>query len=268
MLIRSLDKEELRSRFRAAEPFPFIMIDDLLDPLFADEVAAAFPSFETAAQQGVTFRSVNERRKIQITDSRLFPEPVKRLEEALAAPDFLDTLSYVSGVPRLLADKQLVGGGLHLTGPGGRLDVHVDFNFLEDRKIHRRLNLLLYLNPVWQDEWGGHVQLWDRHVKHCRHDIVPKHNRCVIFETSEISYHGVTPVSPSSSLDRRSFAAYYYTREAPPNWAGGVHSTVFQARPDELVRGYVLMPIQKVGAGIHHGVDWVKREIKRALRRH
>lgn len=265
MLRQSLDKEALRRLYVAAEPFPFVQIDDLLEPGFADEVAASYPSFDTATGQGISFQSLNERKKIQITDSTLFPEPAKRLNEVLASSEFLSMLSYISGIPKLFADEELVGGGLHLTGPGGRLDVHIDFNYLESRQIHRRLNLLLYLNPVWKDEWGGHVQLWDKGVKECRHDIVPKHNRCVIFETSGISYHGVTPVSADAPLDRRSFAAYYYTKEAPPNFAGGVRNTVFQARPDERVRGYLLMPVLRLQDKLRQGIGWAKREVKRTI---
>jgi len=265
MLLRPLDKDELRRQYQAARPFPFVKIDGLLDPAFADEVAASYPTFERASEQGNSFQSLNEKRKIQITDSKLFPEAAQRLNAALASQEFLDTLSYISGIPKLLADEELVGGGLHLTGPGGRLDVHVDFNYLGERKIHRRLNLLLYLNPEWRDEWGGHVQLWDREVKNCAHDIVPKQNRCVIFETSEISYHGVTPVSTGSPHDRRSFAAYYYTREAPPNWNGGIPNTVFQARPDEKMRGYILMPALKLRHTLRQGLGWAKREVKRAI---
>jgi len=264
-MIRPLDIEGLRRQYRGARPFPFVMIDDLLEPAFADEVARSYPTLASAATHGKTFKTVNERRKIQVTDASLFPEPAQRLNAALASPQFLADLSQISGIPDLLADAELAGGGLHLTGPGGRLDVHVDFNFLAERKLHRRMNLLLYLNPGWKDEWGGHVQLWDRGVKTCHHDIAPVHNRCVIFETSDISFHGVTPVAAEAPADRRSFAAYYYTREAPAGWTGKVHSTIFQARPDEPLRGYLLMPAERLHGKVKQGIGWAKREVKRAL---
>src|SRR5262249_52450765 len=152
----------------------------------------------------------------QITDTKLFPEPVARLNDALASPEFLADLSYITGIPGLLADSALAGGGIHVTGPGGRLDVPVGFNYIEDRKLHRRLNLLLYLNPVWDEQWGGHIQLWDKDVSACEAAFVPALNRCVIFETSDLSFHGVTPVTSAAPYPRQSFATYYYTREAPP----------------------------------------------------
>lgn len=264
-MFQSHDREALRRQFLGAEPFPFVKIDTFLDPIFANEVAAAYPSFEVAMEQGKTFTAINERRKIQITDANIFPAPVAQLNKLLAAPEFLTDLSYVTGIPNLLADKRLSGGGMHLTGPGGRLDVHVDFNFIQDRKLHRRLNLLLYLNPIWQNSWGGHIEFWDSDVKQCRHAFAPTLNRCIIFETSDISFHGVVPVTPAAPCPRISFATYYYTREPPPNWDGRVHSTVFKARPHERLRGYVLMPAAKMQKNLVTRVRQIKQVTKRLI---
>jgi Rps23 Pro-64 3,4-dihydroxylase Tpa1-like proline 4-hydroxylase len=263
MEIKLYDREELRRQFNSAVPFRFVKIDNFLDPASAKEVAAAYPSFESAEEHGKTFTAVNERRKIQVTDASVYPAPVAQLNRLLASQEFLADLSHVTGIPNLLADEQLIGGGMHLTGPGGRLDVHVDFNLIEDRKLHRRLNLLLYLNPVWNDSWGGHIQLWDKDVKICRQAFAPALNRCVIFETSEISFHGVVPVSPAAPYPRISFAAYYYTREAPQNWDGKAHSTIFKARPEERLRGLVLMPAAKMQQKFVAGLYKIKQKTKR-----
>jgi 2-oxoglutarate-Fe(II)-dependent oxygenase superfamily protein len=267
MTVRFLDREALKRDFRAASPFPFVRIDNLLDPIFALEVAKVYPSFQNATQRGRTFKTVNEKKKVQITDARKFPEPVQRLNDALASPAFLSDLSYITGIPELLADEELEGGGMHVTGAGGRLDVHVDFNYLKERKLHRRINLLLYLNADWDEKWGGHVQLWDREVKLCRQAFTPVLNRCIVFETSDISFHGVTPVSVDAPLPRCSFAAYYYTREAPARWTGSVHSTIFKARPEERLRGYLLMPAETIHRRFTRGVRRVKQTIKRLLPR-
>jgi hypothetical protein len=265
MMMRSYDREALRRRFTSAEPFPFVKIENFLDPVFAAEVAAAYPSFEVAVAQGRTFKAVNERKKVQVTDASVFPGPVAQLNKLLASSAFLDDLAYIAGIPNLLADEQLTGGGMHLTGPGGRLDVHVDFNFISERKLHRRLNLLLYLNPTWEESWGGHIQLWDKDVKNCREAFAPRLNRCVIFETSDISFHGVVPVTTAAPYPRISFATYYYTREAPPNWDGKVHSTIFRARPEERLRGFVLMPATKMQRAIVAGMRKIKRQAKKMV---
>jgi Rps23 Pro-64 3,4-dihydroxylase Tpa1-like proline 4-hydroxylase len=266
MLVQPLDRETLRQQFSNARPYPFVKIENFLDPEFAREVATAYPTFEIATAQGLQFKSVNERKKVQITDIKLFPQAVARLNAVLASAEFLLDLSYITGIPALLADPELVGGGVHVTGPGGRLDVHVDFNYIESRRLHRRLNLLLYLNPVWNDQWGGHIQLWDKDVSACKAAFAPALNRCVIFETSDISFHGVTPVAPAAPFPRQSFATYYYTREAPKHWKGASHSTIFKARPEEKLRGYVFMPAEIVQRRIVQGVQQLKRRAKRLMR--
>ena len=267
MEVLPLDREALRLEYINASPFPFVKIERFLDPSFAAEVAAAYPSFDDATGQGRTFKSVNERRKVQITDAKLFPPAVTRLNRALAAPSFLSDLSYVTGIPDLLADEELIGGGIHVTGPGGRLDVHVDFNYIESRKLHRRLNILVYLNPIWQEEWGGHIQLWDKDVRSCRQAFAPSLNRCLIFETSDKSFHGVTPITAAASFPRISFAAYYYTRQPPAHWKGTVHSTVFKARPEEPLRRYVFMPAEALHRRMQEGVRHLKRSAKRVIGR-
>jgi Rps23 Pro-64 3,4-dihydroxylase Tpa1-like proline 4-hydroxylase len=264
-MMRAYDRDALRRQFSIAEPFRFIKIDDFLDPTFARAIAASYPSFEGALAKGKSFEAVNERKKVQITDASVFPGPVARLNKMIGSAEFLADLSYVTGIPRLLADEQLIGGGMHLTGPGGRLDVHVDFNLLRDRKLYRRLNLLLYLNPIWEESWGGHIQLWDKDVEHCRQSFAPALNRCVIFETSDISFHGVVPVTAAAPYPRISFAAYYYTREAPADWDGKFHSTIFKARPHERIRGLVLMPAAKLRGKLRAGIQSVKQSAKRLI---
>lgn len=244
-VINPIDKESLRNEFQNGQPFPFFCIDNFLDEDFANQVLDSFPSYVRARQVGKEFKGVNEKGKVQVTDSNLFAEPVQRLNQALASAEFLDLLSYVTGMPNLLADDQLVGGGIHQTGPRGHLDVHVDFNYIKERELHRRLNILIYFNKDWERDWGGNIELWDREVKNCVHSFSPIFNRCVVFETNEISFHGVSAVRCPEGVSRKSFAAYYYTKEAPAHWTGKSHDTIFRARPEEKWKGRVLMPLER-----------------------
>jgi hypothetical protein len=261
-LINPLDSRALREKVRQATPFPNLCIDNFLSEEFAARLHDVLPTYEEARRMGREFAAVNEKRKVQIVDSSKFPPPLKQLNEMLASRDFLDLMSYAFEIPNLLADDELVGGGVHETGPQGRLDVHVDFNYMSERALHRRLNLLLYLNKGWREDWGGRLELWDKDVKVCQHSFSPVFNRCIVFETSEISFHGVTAVTCPKNVSRKSFAAYYYTREAPAHWTGVRHSTIFKARPDEKLKGVLLMPAERA-------IRWTRRvfhEAKRTFR--
>lgn len=264
-MIRSYDREQLRQQFQLASPFPHILFEQFLEPDVAQALSSSYPTFDEAKALGFTFKAINEQNKVQVTDATRFPALVQKLNDALAAPAFLADLAYITGIPNLLADDRLAGGGMHITGPGGRLDVHVDFNFYEERQLHRRLNILLYLNPVWQPGWGGELEFWDADVKSCGMRVAPALNRCVIFRTNETSYHGVRPITAPAGVERKSFAAYYYTREAPVGWNGQTHSTIFRARPDERLRGLLLMPADKLKREAVARWKGLKKRAKRLL---
>ena len=262
-MISAFDLDDLSARFQSAVPFPSICIDNFLDEAFAHEVADAFPSFEEAKRLGHGFNAVNERGKYQIPDSSQFPEPILKLHESLSSHEFLSAMEKMSGIEGLVADAHLVGGGIHQTGPRGHLDVHVDFNYITKLRLHRRLNILVFFNREWQSSWGGNLELWDADVKTCHHSFEPLFNRCCIFQTSEISFHGVTAVKCPSNFARKSFAAYYYTNETDDSFIERAHSTIFKARPDERLKRNVLMPMERLKSILSKGRHKLGRILKR-----
>jgi len=91
--------------------------------------------------------------------------------------------------------------------------VHADFN--GDGTLMRRVNTFLYLNPSWKDEYGGHLQLWNREMTECT-TIAPLVNRFVVFESNDYSYHGhPIPLDAPPGRARRSIATYYYSADRP-----------------------------------------------------
>jgi Rps23 Pro-64 3,4-dihydroxylase Tpa1-like proline 4-hydroxylase len=258
-LLNPIDPDALRTQVRDSKPVPNFVIDRFLKDDFAQRVAEAFPPYEQALAVGRSFRAVNEKGKVQVTDSSRFPEPIRQLNELLASRELLEFLSHALDIPQLLADPQLVGGGMHQTAARGHLDVHVDFNFLEEQQWHRRANLLIFFNREWPPDWGGEFELWDEEVKVRHHAHLPIFNRCVVFETNEISFHGVSAVKCPPGQSRKSFAAYYYTTAAPAHWSGQSHTTIFRARPDEFLKGAVAMPAEKAKRWFHSALRRVKQ---------
>lgn len=246
MLHPDLDTNALREEFAAAEPFGYVVIDQFLDEERVHEVSRALPSYREALSVGTSFKTVNEDRKVQVEDSERFPPAVRELHEFLNGTQFLETLGHITGIDELKCDPKSTGGGIHQTGRGGRLDVHVDFNYLPDLLAFRRLNLLLYLNPEWDETWGGQLELWDQDVKTCLQSVLPTLNRCLIFETNDVSYHGVTRVTCPLDQARKSYSAYYYTHAAPPGFHDNFHGTVFKARPTEFWKGLLWMPLENL----------------------
>ena len=250
----------------SAPGFPHFHINNFLETSFANEIHDAFPSFAEAAKMGKLFSAVNEKRKIQVTDSSKFPSPIYRLHQLLASDAFVGAMSEMMAIPGLIADPALNGGGIHETNSGGHLDVHVDFNYNEELKLYRRVNILIYFNKDWRAEYGGYLDLWDKNVENCLGVFAPAFNSAVGFATSEISWHGVTPVTCPVEKMRKSFAVYYYTKEPPPDWDGIKHSTLFKARPSELWKGKVAMPAEQLVRSAKNSVHSAKQAVKKFLK--
>ena len=168
--------------------------------------------------------------------SRALGGAYAELDALIQSPAWLALLERITGIPALLYDPYYLGGGTHENRHGQSLDPHVDFNYHPSERWHRRLNLIVYLNREWRPAWGGSLQLY-RDPAQDREpwvSIAPAFNRCVIFETSERSWHGFDRLALPEArpdLTRKSIALYFYTVERPVAEIAGKHSTIYVKRP-------------------------------------
>lgn len=228
------DADAIRSGFERAGPFAHCVIDGFLDPAFANALLESFPDFEAGNflnEDGVA------GRKSTVERIRALGDPYRRLDDLVRSPGFLRLVGRITGIDDLLYDPYYFGGGTHENRDGQSLDAHIDFNYHPVTNWHRRLNLIVYLNPEWDAAWGGCLELHrDPHDLDSGHvvSITPGFNRCVIFETTEHSWHGFAPIALPDDrrhLSRRSIALYFYTRERPEAQTASRHSTVYVDRP-------------------------------------
>ena len=219
---------KLSRQFRDNQPYPHLHLREFLDPEIAVEVSREFPGLETDAW--TRYKHQNEN-KLGLTKRELFPALIAEVVDELNSPEFVSWLSEVTGIVGLMADDSLEGGGLHQSGPGGFLNVHTDFRTHHYHKNwRRRVNLILYLNPKWDERWGGAIELWDGDVRQCVAKVPPLLNDVLIFETNEISYHGFPePLSCPEGQSRKSLALYYYTIDEKVT----ARSTNYRARPKD-----------------------------------
>lgn len=159
-----------------------------------------------------------------------FGPVTRKLIELMNAPSFLRQLSAYFQVEELQSDPLFFGGGLHESFVGGFLGVHADFNIHQVSGLIRRLNLLIFLNEDWQAEWGGSLELHGKNqfgVWGQVREIHPTAGRCVIFETSDHSFHGhPQPLTCPAHRSRRSLALYYYSPQRPDEKVRK-HSTLY-----------------------------------------
>lgn len=225
------DPAALSSSYAAAQPFPHVVIDDLFDDADLEEVLAAFPGPETT--RWVTFDSPTEKKLgFHHQMSRISP-PIRRFLMEMNTFEMLSFLETMTGIEGLIPDPYFGGGGIHQILPGGFLKVHADFNVHPKLKLDRRLNMLIYLNKDWREEYGGHLELWDAGMKNCVRSVLPRFNRTVIFSTTDTSYHGhPTPLRAPEGMTRKSVSLYYYTNGRPAEERSTAHDTIFRKRSE------------------------------------
>ena len=222
----SLGKEHCQD-YQSAQPFPHIVLDDLFNAEILDNCLANFPR----AGQDAQFSRPQEMLKSAWNPDTLDPA-LRSFFYSFNSRPFLRFLENLTGVDGLISDPYFLGGGFHETTNGGKLDIHVDFNLHKKLNLERRLNVLVYLNKDWQEEFGGCLELWNSDMTRCERKIVPKFNRTVVFSTSGQSWHGhPEPVAHPRGVRRRSLALYYYTATWDEN-RQHAHSTQFRPRPN------------------------------------
>ena len=220
--------EEIKKDYQSKKPFRYVMFEGFFKPEVVDSIYSSYPKVtDDGSWNGTTY--IDQKKKFQKTqfeEGSIF----NKVFEELNSPEFLKWLEYVSEVEDLEGDAELFGGGLHQSINGAFLNVHVDYNFHPTTKHHRRLNVLVYMNKEWKDEYEGHLELWD--LSHDKKTLLgkyaPEFNRCVIFETNEISFHGhPKPLKTPDDVNRKSIATYYYTKTRPENEIGPEHNTIY-----------------------------------------
>ncbi|MFK7933820.1 MAG: 2OG-Fe(II) oxygenase [Saprospiraceae bacterium] len=224
--------KEHKVQYGSADPFPNIYFPNFFNEDFLNQVHQEFP--DLAKVGDIKFNNPNEV-KLATRGEQRFSPAMKQFVHFLNSEPFLMFLQELTGIEEpLMPDPYFEGGGYHESKRGGFLKVHADFNKNKKTGLDRRLNVLVYMNKDWEDEWGGHFELWDREMKHCVKKVPPHFNTMALFSTTDFSYHGLPdPIMCPEGRSRRSIALYYYTNGRPAhevNQGLEDHNTLFKAR--------------------------------------
>lgn len=227
--------------YKNSAPFPHIQIDNFFTEEVADFLYKNFPAME---QMPNIFKEPMSY-KGQLSDIEGKWPKFSKIFAALQSEDFLKLVSNLTGIPDLLPDHLLAGGGLHQSPRSGFLDIHVDANFHPlDKSLHRRVNIIIYVNKRWDARWGGALELWsDKNLKPdlMQQSIDPIFNRAAIFSTTRTSWHGVAAVDCPENESRKSLALYYYTKSRPNDECYQDSSVIWMSKSNGIKR--ILYPV-------------------------
>ena len=226
------ETDAIASAFRAASPFPHVIIENFFRDDFCERLLSDFPAFDS--EQAINENGLVGKKAVHQHISRISPA-YRELDDLVKSRDFLTYVSRITGIDDLLYDPDYFGGGTHENLQGQELDPHVDFTMHPKMKAHRRLNLIIYLNRDWQQEWGGNIE-FHRNPRLPRNEdeiitVPPVFNRAVLFETNNISWHGFERINlpeDKQHLSRKSVALYFYTKDRETMVKP--HSTIYVER--------------------------------------
>lgn len=214
--------------YQSGKPYNHICIDNFLPETVLRKVQSDLASLHDN-EDSETFKRAQENLKTQYNPDRL-PSYSRELFHAFNSRPFLLFLEEMTGITGLIPDPYFIGAGIHRVNNGGHLDIHADFNLHKQMSVERRLNVLIYLNDEWREDWGGSFEIWENDMSAKVKSFVPLFNRMCCFSTGSNTFHGnPEKVNHPNGEPRQSIALYYYTATWDPSRKS--HTTIFKPRP-------------------------------------
>ena len=237
-----------KNQYREAFPFPHIIIDNFFNKKYLDLVLEEFPDL-IKLKKSIHHKGKTDEKLASPRGVAFQKKYTKNLFMFLNSSEFLDFLQELSGInEKLIPDPHFIGGGLHQTYRGGFLKVHADFCKHPETKLDRRINVLIYLNKNWDENYQGDLELFEVGMKK-NIKIPPIFNRVVIFNTTDFTYHGVPePLNCPENVSRKSLALYYFSNGRPKNEIRSAlisKSTIYKKRDGEDFNYSIKNYIQK-----------------------
>ena len=235
-------------------PFDHWIIDDFFEASLAKALEAEFPPYDSSSYH--EYNNPIERKKT-CNNWNLLPRLCYLVLHYLTSDKFLNRLTDIVRF-QVLPDHGLHGGGLHIHEAGGLLNPHLDYSIHPKLGLQRKLNLIVYLAGNLEEEYGGHLGLWSNQeatqnpapAKLIK-EVFPQHNRAIIFDTTQNSWHGISrPFHAPQGIYRKSLATYYLIQ--PPEDASTRSRALFAPVGKQKHDSRVLDLIQKRASEDNH----------------
>jgi Rps23 Pro-64 3,4-dihydroxylase Tpa1-like proline 4-hydroxylase len=225
-------KIELRAEFQTPDRIPSFQLKNLLPPELALEVFQRFPTPDKMMLK----RSLKEHKHVAAQMDVYDP----LLEEAVYAfqdKRIVQLVSEITGIRALEPDVDLYAGGISAMSQGAYLRPHLDNSHDKDRERYRVINLLYYVSPDWQEEYGGCLQLWDDGPRGTPRTIPSFFNSLVVMATNKHSWHSVNEVLHDGT--RCCVSNYYFSKLSPAD-ADYFHATSFRGEPGQTAADLIM----------------------------
>ena len=205
-----------KESFVNAEPFPYIILDNFLDPAYFLEIQKILDN-HTDAMPGKNFETEYEQKKWISLNSAL-PDVVKDIVAVLTSDVWVKNLISLSGIQTLRSTPHgnTKLANYHKMEPGGVLTSHVDHSAEPVLGIPHVMNVIIYLTKDWDLSNGGGTLFYDKTGKNIIKKVEYKENRAVLFLHTPYSFHGVETIDSNSLKNRKTIYVDYYSDTFSP----------------------------------------------------
>ena len=202
----------------------FFYLDDLLPNDVVLKIQEVFPK----SFQMVHKKSLREDKYVAVQMNK-YDMVLEEIIYAFQNHKIVDLIGEICNIDAPIADEYLYAGGLSMMGNKQFLNPHLDNSHDKDRDSWRVLNLLYYITPNWELEYGGNLELWPNGLDNSQVTIHSKFNRLVVMATHNRSLHSVSPVNHDGY---RCCISNYYFSKKPLLSTDTFHVTSFRGRPE------------------------------------
>lgn len=227
--------KDQKEAYLSGSPFPHAQLDGFFSDQALEDVLDSFPALDDPRWDRRDDVGIQVKLRSTWKTELDIPPKILLVVQVLQSGRFVRLLSEYTGIHGLMPDYWFGGGGLNQILPGGELAIHVDGTHNDDLQAYRRVNLIVFLNKDWREEYGGHLELWDEECRGCVTRIAPTFNTIALFNTSDLTYHGHPyPLSCPEGMSRKSLILYYYTTNRPQEEVrfGEMHRALFSSREE------------------------------------
>jgi len=217
--INDQDWTKLHESFINANPFDYVVIDNFFNQETVDSLLKEFPSYDSSVWD--TYYNNPIENKKACNNWNKFPKTTYSVFSYLCGQEFEDIVKTITGNTFLKSDIGLHGGGWHSHTKNGKLNIHLDYSLHPKLNLKRNYNLIVYITPTWNKDWGGGLELWSHNIDTNQpgqmvQTIDNKFNRAILFDTTKYSWHGLpTELDCPEGVVRQSLAVYYVS---PPDF--------------------------------------------------
>lgn len=246
-MINQFDYDKLSKEFQEAKPFRHCIIDNFFEDTTAIDLSNEFPDYNDPNIWSV-YRNAIENKKLT-PHWDLFPAKTYQAFTLMNKPEFVEKIKLITGISNLVADYGMHGGGWHMHNCGGKLNMHKDYSIHPKLGMERRINVIIYMTPNWQEEWNGGLEFWSHDAeknlpKESITKVHNKFNRAVLFDTADNSWHGLpTEIVCPEGVYRKSLAIYYISE--PRTGVDGHDRAYFAPTAEQVGDQQVLDLIKK-----------------------